>query len=115
MTPSPGGASSLAPVPSHGHRVHEDSVPPAKSLELAPRMDKGKQLVEEGFQSKRKWVVSVKSDESVSEEGVMADARRSGREVEFFRINPNADMTGRLVDVTDRCRQLPLRLLLPIQ
>ena len=42
VTPSSGGAALLAPVPNHGHRVHEDVVPPVESLELAPRMDKGK-------------------------------------------------------------------------
>ena len=45
----------------------------------------------------------------------MADARRIGRREEFFRINSSADMTGQLVDVVDRCRQLPLRLRLPVQ
>ena len=42
VTPSPDGVGSLAPVPNHGYRVHEDVVPPTESLELVPWMDKGK-------------------------------------------------------------------------
>ena len=45
----------------------------------------------------------------------MADARCAGCEEEFFRINPRVDPKGRLADVTDRYRQLPLRLCLPVQ
>ena len=43
MSHSLDGADSLAPIPSHGHSVNEDAVPPVESLELAPQMDKGKQ------------------------------------------------------------------------
>ena len=59
--------------------------------------------------------MSIKSNESIPSEGLMADARRAGREVEFFRINPSADPKGRLVDVVNRCRHLPLHLRLPVQ
>ena len=57
-------------------------------------MNKGKQLTEEGFQCKRKWVVSVKSDEFVPNKGLMAYARRTDREEEFFIINPGANPTS---------------------
>ena len=60
---------------------------------------------------KKKWVVSVESDESIPREGLMADIRCVGREEEFFNINPGADPEGRLADVADRCRHLPLHLL----
>ena len=78
-------------------------------------MDKGKQPVEEGFQHKKKWVVSIKSDESVPGEGLMADARHACREEELFRISSGVDPTDRLVDVANRGRQLLLRLCLPVQ
>ena len=45
----------------------------------------------------------------------MADARRGGREEEFFSINPGADLEGWLMDVADHCKHLPLHLHLPIQ
>ena len=45
----------------------------------------------------------------------MADARRAGREEEFFRINSNANPTGQLTDVANHCRQLPLCLYLLVQ
>ena len=78
-------------------------------------MDKGKQPAEESFQRKRNRVVSVESDESVPGEGFMVDARHASSEEEFFRIKPDADPTGQLADVADHCRQLILRLRLPIQ
>ena len=93
-------ASSLVPTHSHGRIVNEDVVLPSEPFEPTPRMDKGKQPANESFQRKRKWVVSVDS-----------------REEEFFRITPGADLTGRLADVMDTCRQLLLflRLHLPVQ
>ena len=114
VTPSPGGASSLTPVPNHGYRVYEDAILPVESLEPAPWMDKGKQLEEEGFQRKRKWAMSVESDESILEEGLMEDVRCAGREEEFFRINLDANSTGQLTDVVDHYRQLCLRLCFPV-
>ena len=79
-------------------------------------MDKGKQLTEEGFQCKRKWAMSIDSDEFVPEEGLMADARHIDREEEFLIINPGTDPTGRLANIVDHCRQLPLllRVRLPV-
>ena len=44
-------------------------------FESAPRVDKGKQPVDEGTQRKRKSVVSIKSDESILGEGLMADVK----------------------------------------
>ena len=44
--------------------------------------------------------MSVESDESIPEEGLMTDAKHAGREEEFFRINPGADPTGQLADDT---------------
>ena len=58
--------------------------------------------------------MSAESDESIHREG-LANARRAGREEEFFRINPDADPKGQLADVADHCRQLPIHLHLPIQ
>ena len=104
LSHSPDGAGSLTPIPSHGHSVNEDVVPHAESLEPNTRMVKGKQHAKEGFQRKKKWVVSVESDEFVPEGGLMADARRIGREEEFFIINPSANPNGRLLDVADHCR-----------
>ena len=115
VSPSPDGVGSLALIPSYGHCVNEDADPLPESLEPAPRMDKGKQPAEKGFQLKRRRAVSIESDESILEEGLMADARCVGREEEFFRINQGTDPTSRLVDVVDRCRQLPLRLRLLVQ
>ena len=106
LNPLSNEASSLAPVPSHGHSVNENIVTPAEPLEPAPRMDKGKKPTEEGFQRKRKRAVSVESDESIPKEGLMADARRAGVEEKF----QGADLTVRLANVTDCCRQLPLCL-----
>ena len=54
-------------------------------------MDKGKQLVDEGFQRKRKWTVSVESDDSIPWEGLIVDARCADCEEKFFRINPGVD------------------------
>ena len=79
VTHSSDGAGSLATVPSHGRRVYEDAIPPSESLEPTLRMDKGKQPTEEGFQHKRKRVVSVESEKSVPEEGLMADMGCIGR------------------------------------
>ena len=45
----------------------------------------------------------------------MADARRVGCKEELFRINQGDDLTGRLADVANHCRQLPLYLRLPVQ
>ena len=59
--------------------------------------------------------MSVESDESVPGEGLMVDARCTGLEEKFYRINLGANPTGRLADVVDRCRQLVLRLRLPVQ
>ena len=115
VTPPHDGTSSLAPVPSHGHRVHKDDVPFVESLGPVLRMDNGKQPMEEGFQRKRKWVVSVDNNECIPEEGLMVDARRIGHEDELFRINPNVDSASWLTDVTDRCRQQPLRHRFPVQ
>ena len=67
-------------------------------------MDKGKQHTEEGFQRKRKRVVSIESDEFVPKEGLMADARSVGRKEKFFKINPSANPKARLLDVADCCR-----------
>ena len=60
--------------------------------------DKGKQPVDEGLQRKRKRVISIESDEFIPGEGLMADARCAGREEEFFRINRDADPSGRLAN-----------------
>ena len=108
-------ASSLAPVPSHGHSVNEDVVTPTEPLQPAPRMDKVKQHIEEGFQHKRKRAMSVDSDNSILREGLMANARRTGHEKEFFRINLGVDPTSQLADVADHCRQLPICLLLSVK
>ena len=54
--------------------------------------------------------MSVESDKSVLEEGFMIDARHASCEEVFFRINRDIDLTGRLADVVDHCRQLPLHL-----
>ena len=59
--------------------------------------------------------MSTESDESVLEEGFMENARCVDCEEEFFKINLDVDLTGRLVDVVDHCRQLPLHLYLPVQ
>ena len=59
--------------------------------------------------------MSVESDESILKEGLMVDARHDSREKEFFRINLGVGPMGRLVDVADRCKQLPLHLRLPVQ
>ena len=40
----------------------------------------------------------------------MEDARSVGREEEFFSINLGADLKGRLADVADHYKHLPLRL-----
>ena len=106
---------SLVPGPSHGHSINEDPITSIEPLKPAARMDKGKHPVEKGLQCKRKWAVSVKSDESIPGEGLMADARHASHEEEFFRINPGADPMGQLADVTDHCRQLLLHLRLPAQ
>ena len=71
--------------------------------------------MEEGFQHKRKQVVSVESDESVPGKGLMVDTKHAGREEELFRINLGAEPTGRLTDVISCCRQLSLRLRLPVK
>ena len=71
--------------------------------------------MEEGFQLKKKRAMSIESKESILGVGPIADARHAGHEKEFFRINSGADPTGRLVDVADRCRQLPFHLHLPVQ
>ena len=71
--------------------------------------------MEEGFQHKRKRVISIESNESIPREGLMADARHAGHEEEFFSINLGADLRGRLADIADHCKQLPLHLRLPIQ
>ena len=42
VTSQSDGVGSLAPVPSRGHSVNVDVVPPAALLESAPRMDKRK-------------------------------------------------------------------------
>ena len=47
-------------------------------------MDKGKQPAEEGFQHKKKWVVSVESDEPIPEEDLMVYMRCTSREEEYF-------------------------------
>ena len=112
MNSSSDGAGSFVPVSSHGHVFNEDVTLPSEPFEP---MDKGKQPIEEGFQHKRKWAISVERDESVLGEGLMADARRAGREEESFRINSSPDSTGRLADVADNCRQLPLHLHHPVQ
>ena len=72
MDPSPDGAGSLVPVPSHGHSINEDPITSVEPFEPAPWMDKGKQLVEEGLQRKRKRVASIESDKSISDEGLLA-------------------------------------------
>ena len=61
-------------------------------------MDKGKQPTDEGSQCKRKWAMSIKSDES----SLMEDARRAGHKEEFFNISPGADLKVQLADVVDR-------------
>ena len=63
---------------------------------------------------KKKWVVSVKSDESIPEEGLMADARCAGHEEELFNIKLGYNPKGRLADVADCCRHLLLHLRLPV-
>ena len=45
----------------------------------------------------------------------MADVRRASRDEEFFSINLGVDVKGRLADVVDRCKHLPLRLCLIVQ
>ena len=57
--------------------------------------------------------MSIENNESIPEKVLMVDARRVGRVKEFFRINPGVDPKGRLTDVADRCRQLPIHLHLP--
>ena len=115
VTPPSDGVGPLAPAPCHGHSANEDVVPPVEPLEPARRMDKGKQPTEEGFQHKRKQNVSVERDSSIPREGLMADAKCTGREVEFFIIDSGADPMGRLADVSNCCKQHPLHLRLPIQ
>ena len=111
VNPPPNIASSL--IPAHG--INEDSATSVEPSESAPQVDKGKQPMDESLQHKRKWVVSIKSDESIPGEGFMADARCTGRKEEFFKINLGANPKGQLADVVDHCRQLPLHLRLPIQ
>ena len=45
----------------------------------------------------------------------MAEARHTSRKEAFFRINLDLNLTSRLVDVSDQCRQLLLHLRFPIQ
>ena len=59
--------------------------------------------------------MSIKSDESILEEGPMADARHTGHEEEFFSFNLGADSKGWLTDIADRCKHLPFRLRLLVQ
>ena len=59
--------------------------------------------------------MSAEGDESIHRERLMADARCAGHEEEIFRINPGVDPKGRLENVADHCRQLPLHLRLPVQ
>ena len=87
MNPLSDGVGSFVPISSHGRIVNKDAILPSEPLEPAPKTDKRKQPAEEGFQHKRKWAISIDSNESVPREGCMADARCAGREEEFFRIN----------------------------
>ena len=61
--------------------------------------------------------MSVESNESIPEEGLMADVKHAVHKEEFFMINSGADPMGQLTNVADHCRQLPLRLRLhlPVQ
>ena len=76
VNPPPDEVGLLVSTLSHGHSVNKDLVILVKPLEPAPQMDKGKQPVEEGLQSKRKRDVSAESDESIPGDGLMVDTRR---------------------------------------
>ena len=71
--------------------------------------------MDKGLQRKRKKTVSVESDKFIPDEGLITNTRGVGREEEFFRINLGVNPKGRLVDVVDHCKQLPLHLCLPVQ
>ena len=59
--------------------------------------------------------MSVQSDESVPRKGLLVDTKHAVRKEEFFRINLGAELTGQLTDVMSCCRQLSLRLHLPVK
>ena len=81
----------------------------------ALHLEKGKQLMDNQQQRKRKRVVGTDNEEiDTQERGLMAEARRAECTDKLISINLDADNQGRVTDIGGHFGHLPICLCLPL-